>query len=96
MTTSCKPLPPQKLTTRTSFVVEPKDLEIEEVAVELGYENPSALAALIRSNSRLREIGLGPLSDGAAIKRSTWASTGESLFHSLAAELEIGIAFRTR
>ena len=73
-----------------------KDLEIEEVAVELGYENPSALAALIRSNSRLREIGLGPLSDGAAIKRSTWASTRESLFHSLAAELEIGIAFRTR
>ncbi|MCX7385326.1 MAG: hypothetical protein NTX48_01570 [Planctomycetales bacterium] len=71
-----------------------KDLEIEEVAVELGYDNPSALAALIRSNSRLRELGLGPLSDGAAIKRSTWASTKESLFHSLAVELEIGIATR--
>lgn len=67
-----------------------KDLEIEEVAAELGYSNPSALAELIRTNSRLRELGLGPLADGAAIKRAAWASTSESLFHSLAIELEIG------
>jgi len=73
-----------------------KDLEIEEVAVELGFDNPSALATLIRSSSELRELGLGPLSEGAAIKRSTWASTKESLFHSLAVELEIGVAIRRR
>jgi hypothetical protein len=73
-----------------------KDLEIEDVAVELGFDNPTALAELIRSSSKLRELGLGPLAEGAAIKRSTWASTKESLFHSLAVELEIGIAIKMR
>ncbi|MEO2030597.1 MAG: hypothetical protein ABGZ35_00785 [Planctomycetaceae bacterium] len=73
---------------------EQKDLEIEELAAELGYEDASALAALIRSNSRLRELGLAPLADGASIKRSIWASTEESLFHSMTVELEIGTAVK--
>jgi hypothetical protein len=73
-----------------------KELEIEEVAVELGFDNPTALAALIRNNSKLRELGLGPLAEGAAIKRSTWSSTTESLFHSLAAELEIGVSAKLK
>lgn len=71
-----------------------KDLEIEEVAAELGQSDPTVLATLIRNNSRLRELGLAPLAAGAGIKRSTWASTGESLFHALAAELEIGTAVK--
>lgn len=71
-----------------------KDLELEDVAAELGQNDPQQLAELIKNNSRLRELGLAPLAEGAGIKRSTWASTKEQLFHSIAAELEIGTKLR--
>ncbi|MFT5526991.1 MAG: hypothetical protein ACI9HK_004973, partial [Pirellulaceae bacterium] len=67
-----------------------RDIEIEEVAVELGFQSPAGLAALIRNNRTLREKGLGSLAEGTAIKRSTWASLDASIFHLLALELELG------
>lgn len=72
-----------------------RDIEIEEVAVELGFHSPADLAALIRNNRTLREKGLGSLAEGTAIKRSTWASLDESIFHLLALELELGTPLET-
>lgn len=72
-----------------------RDIEIEEACVELGYNSPARLAALIRNNRTLREKGLGSLAEGAAIKRSTWASLNDSIFHLLALELELGTPLNT-
>lgn len=80
-----------------------RDLEIEEAAVELGMSDPKELATLIKANSRLRELGLGPLmpgsnGKGAAIKRTTWAGDAglQSLLQRAALELDLGTPYRER
>lgn len=69
-----------------------KDLELEDVAAELGIADPKELQILIKSNARLRELGLAPLMQGAAIKRSNWQSLekGLSPFQRTAFEIELG------
>lgn len=74
-----------------------KDLELDDVAAELGISEPGELRAVIRSNLRLREFGLGPLLQGAAIKRSHWQTLERSLspFQQTAFELQIGTPHRS-
>jgi hypothetical protein len=66
-----------------------RDLELDDVAAELFIGDPLRLKTQIEASRALREIGLGPLVQGAAIKRSTWASVQKSLFQTTALELEI-------
>lgn len=51
-----------------------KDLALEDVAAELGLEDPAELAGAIKGNPELRRQSLGPLLDGGSIKRSAWES----------------------
>jgi serine/threonine-protein kinase len=69
-----------------------KDLSVEEVALELGLEDPRKLQALIRANRELRRLGLGPLLDGGTISRAAWSSLQftTSMFHNVARELGLG------
>jgi hypothetical protein len=60
-----------------------------DIAADLFYTAPANLLTIIRANSRLREIGLGPLTQGAMIKRSVWAAARGSLFQTAIIELEI-------
>ena len=75
-----------------------KDLDAGDVAAEFGLKDPRELPALIRANPRLRQLGLGPLTeDGGTIKRSEWDSLDGrflSTFHEAARELELGTPFR--
>ncbi len=74
-----------------------KDLNADDVAAELALGDPKTLPALIRSNARLRQLGLGPLVDGGTVKRSEWDSLEGrflSTFHEAALELELGTPFR--
>ncbi len=74
-----------------------KDLELEDVAAELGMPDPKELQVLIKGNTRLRELGLGPLLQGAAIKRTAWQSLERSIspFQQAAFELELGTPHRS-
>lgn len=74
-----------------------KDLELEDVAAELGMADPRELQLLIKSNSVLRDLGLGPLLQGAAIKRSHWHSRDKSSspFQRTALELGLGTPHRS-
>jgi serine/threonine-protein kinase len=72
-----------------------KDLGPEEVALELGLEDPKKLQELIRDSRKLRALGLGPLAEGGTIKREVWGSREftTSLFHEVARELGLGTPF---
>lgn len=74
-----------------------KDLEIDDVASELGFEDVKELQILIKSNQRLLQYGLGPLLQGAAIKRSHWQTLEKSLspFQQSASEMQIGTPHRS-
>jgi mono/diheme cytochrome c family protein len=73
-----------------------KDLGLADAARELGLDDPNGLAAAIRSSSRLRTMGLGPLARGEVIKRAVWDSleTHLSTFQRAARELERGTPLR--
>jgi serine/threonine-protein kinase len=75
-----------------------RDLGPNEVAAELGLDDPKALAGMVRANPRLGEKGLAPLLRDAAIKRAHWDSLLEGRFNSrfqqVAGELELGSPFR--
>lgn len=76
-----------------------RDLSLEEAAFELGFDKPEELRVLIKNNSTLQGLGLGPLVNGAGIKRDVWAFMGadgrtRSTFHRAAAELNRGIPFK--
>ena len=47
-------------------------LSAEEVAYELGLEDPALLKGAIQANPRLRQLGLGPLVQDAPISRAEW------------------------
>ena len=75
-----------------------KDLGPVEVAADLGLTSAAELSALIRANPRLGQLGLGPLLDGDAIKRTEWDSVEGRLlstFHEVAQELRLGTPFRS-
>ena len=68
-----------------------KDLDLAEVASELGIEQPKALQEMIRGNPKLKELGLGPLAEGAATKRELWEFLeGNSLFQTVANVCDLG------
>ncbi|MGH7129333.1 MAG: transcriptional regulator, partial [Planctomycetaceae bacterium] len=72
-----------------------KDVELEEAAVELGFDDPKALLTVLNANPNLcRRLGLGPLVNGNAIKRSAWSNLDEFLspFQRTASELDRGTA----
>lgn len=83
-----------------------KDLELEEVAAELGIADPQRLMTRIDANPFLkRRLGLGPLTTGAAIKRSTWAAIKDdptdsdddirpSFFHLTTSQVDRGTPFQ--
>jgi serine/threonine-protein kinase len=73
-----------------------KDLSPEEVACEVGFADTTELQGAIRSNRKLRELGLGPLVQGAKIKREAWETLRgfNSPMQDSARELEQGTPFR--
>src|SRR5262249_14109722 len=73
-----------------------KDLGPDQAAFELGLADPKHLPVLIQKSRRLKAIGLGPLGQGAPIKREAWESLKNftSLFHETARELELGTPTR--
>ena len=75
-----------------------KDLGPAEVAGELGLGDLKDLTTRIQANPRLRQLGLAPLLQGAAIKRTEWDSLEGrfiSTFQEVARELELGTPFRS-
>ncbi|MDB4621625.1 hypothetical protein OAG82_02085 [Rubripirellula sp.] len=68
-----------------------RDMEIDDVASELGLAEVETLKLMINTNSRLRELGLGPLVNGSGIKRSTWDGQGGLVFKAVIVELEIAV-----
>lgn len=74
-----------------------KDLDLDDVAAELDVSDPKELAAILRASKKLRQLGLGPLLSGAAIKRTDWDSLQDraiSTFQEAAHELGLGSPFR--
>jgi serine/threonine-protein kinase len=73
-----------------------KDLSAADVAFELGLDDPQKLPVLIGGNPKLREIGLGPLVHGGALKREAWESLRGliSLYHQAAIQLRLGDPLR--
>jgi len=70
-----------------------KDLGPEEVAAELGLNDPKELATMFRANKTLRAIGLAPLLNGNPIKRTDWDSLdgkAMSTFQEAAQSLGLG------
>jgi hypothetical protein len=53
-----------------------RDLDLNQVAFELGIENPETLRELVKSNRELIRLGLGPLASGQTIKRAEWENRG--------------------
>lgn len=72
------------------------EVTLADAALELGLADPGRLAAAIRSNERLRELGLAPLARGGTIKRESWESLdrGVSPFQEAARTLELGAPIR--
>jgi serine/threonine-protein kinase len=69
-----------------------RDLTLPEVAAELGLPDTKRLASAIDDNDRLRQIGLGPLTHGGAVKRDAWATLKQRMspFQRAALELDRG------
>jgi hypothetical protein len=69
-----------------------EELRLEDAAVELGLRDAKKLQAAIENNPRLAEMGLGPLTRGATIKRERWESLKFfiSPFQETARELGVG------
>jgi serine/threonine-protein kinase len=69
-----------------------RDLVLADVAAELGMADSKRLAAAVEDNERLRQIGLGALARGGAVKRDAWASLKQRLspFQRAALELDRG------
>jgi serine/threonine-protein kinase len=69
-----------------------RDLTLQDVAAELGLANIEVLSKSIAGNNRLRELGLGVLSNGGTLKRDAWSSVQQRLspFQRVALELDLG------
>lgn len=53
-----------------------RDLQLEDVAAELGLESIEFLKLTIQKQPELKRLGLGVLVDGGAIKREHWETVG--------------------
>jgi serine/threonine-protein kinase len=75
-----------------------QELGPEEVARELGLRDPRKVQAALEFNNDLRQLGLGPLAQGAAIKREAWESLAgfTSPFQEAARQLRRGTPFRVQ
>ena len=74
-----------------------RDLEVDDIAAELGIDDPAGLSSLVKIAPRLREYGLGPIIQGAAIKRSHWQSLDKSIspFQQTSSEMQLGTPYRS-
>lgn len=67
-----------------------RDLDADQIAAELGLNDPNDLNGMIRIQPKLISLGLGILPGGGAIKRSHWEARGsnnrESIFQRAALE----------
>lgn len=52
-----------------------RDLSPEAIAFELGIESPDELKTMVKFNTQLKQLGLGPLANGDSIKRAEWENT---------------------
>lgn len=71
-----------------------EDLTLQEMAYELGFQNPVDLAVKIEANRRLLTFGLGTMiqKPPGTLKRDKWqARDGTSLIQDVAQELGIGL-----
>jgi serine/threonine-protein kinase len=67
------------------------DLDARAAACELGLRDAGELQELLRQEPGLRELGLGPLQEGAAVKREVWERLeGTSLYQEAARVLGKG------
>lgn len=75
-----------------------KELTVVDAALELGLEDATLLYAAIKTNDRLRQLGLRPLITGATIKRETWESLERfiSPYQEVANTLELGTPKRVK
>ncbi len=48
------------------------DIDLEQMACELGFDRRTDLQSRIRDTKRLRDLGLGTLAEGDVIKRAVW------------------------
>jgi hypothetical protein len=71
------------------------DLDAATAATEIGLESADVLAGAVKGNSRLRDLGLGPLARGGYVKRGDWEKIeGNSVMQRTARELDRGTPFR--
>lgn len=75
-----------------------RELTLDEAALELGLNDPLPLKTAIRLSDRLRQLGLGPLAQGATLKRDVWESVENytSPFQEAASVLDLGTPRRLR
>lgn len=75
-----------------------KELSLVDAALELGLEDATVLFSAVKTNDRLRELGLRPLATNATIKRETWESLARfiSPYHEAASALELGTPKRVK
>jgi serine/threonine-protein kinase len=73
------------------------DLDLARVAYELGYQDPKKFEAILESNDRFREIGLGALTNKGKLKREFWGDFRKtSLLQRTMRELNRGYGWNTR
>jgi serine/threonine-protein kinase len=73
------------------------DLDLETVASELGFADPKDFERTVTGNNQFKELGLGPLLEGASIKRELWDFLeGNSLFQDVASEAGLGIPLKKK
>jgi serine/threonine-protein kinase len=68
-----------------------KELGPNEIAVELGVQEPEVVLKKLREVPRFRKLGLGPLFDGRGITREVW----NNAFDQAAIELDVGTPQRS-
>ena len=74
-----------------------QDMDLADVAAELFLDDPEDLRVMIRSNSELRRLGLGPLVEkGGRIKRDAWESLQffNSPYQEAALQIGLGSPYR--
>lgn len=73
------------------------EVDLAKAAAELGVEKPADLAAMIRGNPALKELGVMTLTAGKSVKRDEWDGIdGTSLFQDVALALRLGTPRRFR
>ena len=55
-----------------------KDIGAAEVAAELNLQSADFFKAAVATNDKLRQLGIGPLGDGARVPRGMWDTQDES------------------